>query len=106
VGTPHCDARGDRLSQVRATRRRHDLDDLPQPPSDPLGQSEARAQLARAFHALPAPLRAAATLALVEELPYSEIAQALDISLSAVEMRVSRAIRLLRANLEKKGLRP
>lgn len=92
---------------LRSARRFVAVDDLPQPLApDPVAQRETRAELARAFHALPAPLRAAATLALVEELPYSEIADALDISPSAVKMRVSRAIRLLRATLEKKGLRP
>lgn len=73
---------------------------------DPLLQAETRDQIARAFFALPIRLRAAATLALIEELPYQEIANALDISLSAVKMRVARAVALLRTNLERKGIRP
>jgi RNA polymerase sigma-70 factor (ECF subfamily) len=78
----------------------------PAPFSDPLEQAETRDHIARAFLALPARLRVAATLALIEELPYQEIADALDISLSAVKMRVARAVELLRANLEKRGIRP
>ncbi len=65
--------------------------------SDSLEQAETRDHIARAFLALPA---------LIEELPYQEIANALDISLSAVKMRVARAAGLLRANLEKRGIRP
>jgi RNA polymerase sigma-70 factor (ECF subfamily) len=74
--------------------------------ADPVQQSEIRERIERAFGSLPARLRAAASLALIEELPYQEIAGALDISLSAVKMRVARAVRLLRTNLEKMGIRP
>jgi len=73
---------------------------------DPMLRKEIRDRIARAFFALPARLRLAATLALIEERPYQEIADALDISLSAVKMRVSRAARLLRAQLERMGIRP
>lgn len=69
-------------------------------------QSELREPIERAFGSLPARLRAAAALALIEERPYEEIASALDISLSAVKMRVARAVRLLRASLERMGIRP
>jgi RNA polymerase sigma-70 factor (ECF subfamily) len=73
---------------------------------DPALQAEMRDQIARAFFSLPVRLRVAASLALIEECPYQEIASALDISLSAVKMRVARAAALLRANLEKMGIRP
>jgi RNA polymerase sigma-70 factor, ECF subfamily len=73
---------------------------------DPLRERELRAQIERAFCSLPPKLRAAATLALVEERPYHEIADGLGISLSAVKMRVARAVRRLRANLEEMGIRP
>jgi RNA polymerase sigma factor (sigma-70 family) len=69
-------------------------------------QGEIRECIERAFGSLPARLRAAAALAPIEERPYREIAGALDISLSAVKMRVARAVRLLRASLEKMGIRP
>ena len=57
-----------------------------------------------AFEALPAKLRIAATLALIEELPYDEIAAALDISVGAVKSRVFRATRKLRSRLERMGI--
>ena len=74
--------------------------------AEPLLQAEIRDQIARAFFSLPVRLRVAASLALIEECPYQEIADALDISLSAVKMRVGRAVALLRASLEKMGIRP
>ncbi len=81
--------------------------ETPGPPlPDPLVQAEIRKQIARAFFSLPARLRVAASLALIEECPYQEIADALDISLSAVKMRVGRAVRRLRDSLEKMGIRP
>jgi RNA polymerase sigma-70 factor (ECF subfamily) len=93
----------DHLKSARRFAPAADPVDLAAPRApDPLAQRE----IAAAFAALPAPLRVAATLALVEELPYSEIAAALDLSLSAVKMRVSRAVRQLRDNLERKGIRP
>ena len=79
-------------------------------PADPglLLQRELslRKQIEKAFSLLPARLRVTATLALVEELPYSEIAEALGISLSAVKMRVARAMQTLRKSLERIGIQP
>jgi RNA polymerase sigma-70 factor, ECF subfamily len=46
-------------------------------PSDYLLQRETREKIQRAFRRLPAKLQVAATLALVEEQPYDEIADAL-----------------------------
>jgi RNA polymerase sigma-70 factor (ECF subfamily) len=60
--------------------------------------------IARAFASLPARLRIAATLAFIEELPYDEIASALDISVAAVKSRVFRATRKLRTKLERMGI--
>ncbi|HEV3197080.1 MAG TPA: RNA polymerase sigma factor [Bryobacteraceae bacterium] len=72
---------------------------------DPLLAAETRDQIARAFVSLPIRLRVAASLALIEERPYQEIADALDISLSAVKMRVARAVKHLRTSLERMGIR-
>jgi len=55
---------------------------------------------------LPAKLRIAATLALIEEEPYQEIADALGISVGAVKLRVFRAARLLRKQLKQLGVEP
>jgi RNA polymerase sigma-70 factor, ECF subfamily len=73
---------------------------------DSLLQAEIQDRIARAFRSLPVRLQVAARLALIEERPYREIADALDISLSAVKMRVGRAAALLRASLDRMGIRP
>lgn len=67
---------------------------------DPALESETRAAIARAFGDLPPKLRAAATLALIEEEPYDEIAAGLGISVNGVKSRVFRAVRILRKKLE------
>ena len=61
---------------------------------------------AQAFGRLPAKLRIAATLAVIEELPHKEVAAALGISVAAVKVRVFRALRLLRTDLEEQGITP
>jgi RNA polymerase sigma-70 factor (ECF subfamily) len=73
---------------------------------DPAVGADVRAKVVAAFGELPAKLRAAATLAMIEETPYAEIADALGISINGVKSRVFRAVRLLRKSLEKRGLRP
>jgi DNA-directed RNA polymerase specialized sigma24 family protein len=45
-------------------------------------------------------------LALVEGQPYDEIADALGISVGAVKLRVFRAVRILRQQLRRLGVRP
>lgn len=81
--------------------------DVPGPErSDPAVSAEIRDMTARAFERLPPKLRIAAVLAVVEELPHREIAAALEISVAAVKVRVFRALRLLRSDLEKQGIRP
>ncbi len=67
--------------------------------------AEVRAKVAAALAELPAKLRAAATLAVIEETPYAEIADALGISINGVKSRVYRAVRMLRRSLEKRGVR-
>jgi len=73
---------------------------------DPGIQRDIREQTERAFHGLPAKLQVTAILALVEEQPYREIADALGISLGAVKLRVFRALRLLRKELRQRGIEP
>lgn len=68
--------------------------------------AEIRRKTARAFERLPAKLRIAAVLAVVEERPHKEIAEALGISVAAVKVRVFRAVRMLRKDLEAQGIRP
>lgn len=75
-------------------------------PPDPGVQRDTRERIERAFRALPAKLRAAATLALIEERPYEEIAQAMGTSVGTVKSRVFRAVRLLREKLKALGVEP
>lgn len=75
-------------------------------PPDRLVQEETRQKIRQAFRRLPAKLQVTATLALVEEQSYDEIADALGISVGAVKLRVFRAIRALRKKLKNLGVRP
>jgi RNA polymerase sigma factor (sigma-70 family) len=76
------------------------------PAPDHLLQRETREKIQQAFRRLPAKLQIAATLALVEEQPYDEIADALGTSVGAVKLRVFRAVRILRKQLNHLGLGP
>jgi RNA polymerase sigma-70 factor (ECF subfamily) len=73
---------------------------------DQVLQQETRQKIQQAFRRLPAKLQVAATLALVEEQPYDEIAAALGTSVGAVKARVFRAVRMLRQQLSRLGIRP
>lgn len=73
---------------------------------DPAITSELRDKTVQAFARLPAKLRVAALLAVVEEQPHKEIADALGISVGAVKLRVFRALRLLRKDLTRQGITP
>ena len=75
-------------------------------PPDPAVQTDTRDRIEQAFAHLPAKLRIVATLALIEEQPYQEIAGALGISTGAVKSRVFRAVRLLRRTLKRMGVEP
>lgn len=74
--------------------------------ADPGMRAEMRQKIAQAFARLPARLRVAALLAVVEEQPHREIAEALGISVAAVKVRIFRALRLLRKDLERQGITP
>jgi RNA polymerase sigma-70 factor (ECF subfamily) len=71
---------------------------------DLVQQSELHEAMLRAMNRLSPRLRAAVLLALVEEEPYQEIAQALGTSVNAVKVRVFRGVRILRKELEKTGV--
>jgi RNA polymerase sigma-70 factor (ECF subfamily) len=74
--------------------------------ADPVVNAEIRAKIARALERLPPKLRIAAVLCVVEEQPQKDVAAALGISVAAVKLRVVRALRLLRKDLEQQGIRP
>ncbi|HEY1208552.1 MAG TPA: sigma-70 family RNA polymerase sigma factor [Terracidiphilus sp.] len=103
------------LDWLRMTRARHTESELSAElcaevaaPSaaDPAVTAEIRSKTTQAFGRLPAKLRIAATLAVIEEQPHKEVAAALGISVAAVKLRVFRALRLLRTDLEKQGITP
>ena len=73
---------------------------------DHLLQRETGEKIQQAFRRLPAKLQVATMLALVEERPYNEIADALGTSAGAVKLRVFRAVRILRKQLIHLGVRP
>jgi RNA polymerase sigma-70 factor (ECF subfamily) len=74
--------------------------------ADPAISAEIRMKTTLAFGRLPPKLRVAATLAIIEELPQKEVADALGISVPAVKLRVFRALRILRKDLERQGITP
>jgi len=76
------------------------------PAPDHLLQQETWEKIQRTFRRLPAKLQVAAMLALVEEQPYDEIADALGTSVGAVKLRVFRAVRILRQQLNDLRVRP
>ena len=94
------------LDHLKHRRRETELsDDYPAATrGDPALRSEQRHQIRQAFLALPPKYRLVATLALIEETPYSEIADAAGISSSLVKIRVFRAVRILRKRLNSLGV--
>jgi len=68
--------------------------------------AEIRQRTALAFGRLPPKLRVAALLAVVEERPHKEVAESLGITVTAVKLRVFRALRLLRKDLSRMGITP
>jgi RNA polymerase sigma-70 factor (ECF subfamily) len=68
--------------------------------------AEIRRKTASAFARLPPKLRVTAVLAVVEERPHKEVAEALGITVTAVKLRVFRALRLLRKDLNEMGITP
>ena len=94
------------LDHLRHPRKETELDeDYPVASrSDSAVRGELRGQLRRAFLELPPKYRLVATLALIEEEPYSEIADAAGISVALVKVRVFRAVRLLRKKLRSLGV--
>ncbi len=94
------------LDQLRSSRGRPRaviVDDTKAPDAP---DGSLREAIALAFERLSPKLRVVATLALVEQQPYAEIADALDVPLGTVKSRVSRAIDSLRDELARQGIRP
>ncbi len=94
------------LDHLRHSRRETELpEDLPcATGADPGVRREARERISRAFHELPPKYHLVATLALIEEEPYNNIAEATGISVALVKVRVFRAVRMLRKKLNSLGM--
>jgi RNA polymerase sigma factor (sigma-70 family) len=83
------------------------LDAQPSPPvPDAAVLSDTRTALRRAFAGLPVRLKCVAALVLLEQQPYSDVADALGITVEAVKSREFRAVRLLRKELKEMGIEP
>jgi RNA polymerase sigma-70 factor (ECF subfamily) len=91
------------LSHVRRARVEEELpeDAVPTESPDSAVQSEMVGQIRQAFRRLPDKLQVTVTMALVEEQPYPEIAEALGVPLGTVKSRVFRAVRILRKQLQR-----
>ena len=72
----------------------------------PVTDSNLADAIERALRSLPPRLQIVATLALIEERPYAEIADALDVPIGTVKSRVFRATRALRKELTRLGIQP
>ena len=89
------------LDHLRRAQRETELPgDLLAPPTpDPAVSRETLERIRVAFANLPPKYRLVATLALIEDAPYEDIAAAAGISVALVKVRVFRATRLLRKHL-------
>jgi RNA polymerase sigma-70 factor, ECF subfamily len=74
--------------------------------TDPAVQQETRTAIRKALGELSPRLRVVVQLGLIEDEPYSCIAESLGISLAAVKLRMFRGVRKLRKKLEQRGVRP
>jgi RNA polymerase sigma-70 factor, ECF subfamily len=95
------------LDQLKASRSRRGWRTADETLPAPVGpDAGVRESLALAFLRLPPRLQIVAKLAIVEELPYAEIADALGVPVGTVKSRVFRATRILREDLARLGLAP
>ncbi len=96
------------LDHLKTARREVELSPnaMQHQPRQRVLERDLHVAIQTAFRQLPARLQAVATLALIEEKPYGEIADGLGISVSAVKTRAFRAVRLLRKKLKRMGMEP
>lgn len=73
---------------------------------DPAVQKDSSRRIRHAFAQLPPKLQVTAILALIEEMPYEEIAEMQNIPVGTVKSRVFKATRLLRERLKRQGFEP
>jgi RNA polymerase sigma-70 factor (ECF subfamily) len=93
------------IDHLRYTRTRAaPLPATPGPLPDSSAQRDLRLRVERALLTIPPRLRIVAELAFVDDLSQEEIADALDISRSAVKARAHRAMKRLKKALLKEGI--
>jgi RNA polymerase sigma-70 factor (ECF subfamily) len=94
----------DHLKASRPLTHSHTTaDEIPAPAGPDHELSET---VALAFHRLAPKLQVVARLALIEEWPYADIADALDLPVGTIKSRVFRATRALRKELTRQGVQP
>jgi len=101
-------ARNLAIDHIRSRRREQELSEQSlwvEAPDSALCR-ETHEMIERAFRQLSPKLQAAATLALVDERPYQEIADLLGAPVGVIRTRVFRAVRQLRKQLERMGVIP
>jgi RNA polymerase sigma-70 factor, ECF subfamily len=91
------------LNHIRRRRPEEELpEDVTQAESpDAAVQHEISSQIKRVLLQLPRKLQVAVTMALLDERPYAEIAEALGVPLGTVKSRVFRAVRIMRKQLNR-----
>ncbi len=96
------------LKYLRTRRHELSLDTTiaAAPGPDPAEARDTGERIRNAIDGLSPLLRTVATLALVEDRPYREIADALGLSENAVKLRVFRAVHILRDTLARQGVVP
>lgn len=95
------------IDHVRARRREEELVGEPAAEdADSAVQRETREKIGEAFQRLSPKLQATANLALIEEQSYEEIARAFGKPVGAIRTRVFRAMRQLRKELQRLGIKP
>jgi len=94
------------IDQLRRNPLPIDLAAQPEPEAPPQPDVDVQRHITSALRSLPPRLRIVAVLALVEERPLAEIADALDVPVGTVKSRLFRATRALRATLARLGIQP
>lgn len=91
------------LSYLRSRPKEEQLapEELAANTPDPGRQRDERDHIRHAFSNLPARLQLVATMALIEERTYQEIAEVLGIAQGTVKSRVHRAVQILRRKLSR-----
>ena len=94
------------IDQLRRRPAAIALDEAPEPVARAQPDAELQRHVTAALRSLSPKLRVVAMLALVEERPLAEIADALDVPVGTVKSRLFRATRALRATLARLGIQP